>query len=149
MSRKKTNNAVIRTCVICREKFIKSSLLRFIVTEDVIFDLNQNIPGRGCYICLNDLLYDKSRKKNSFFKRSSEELICMLKNSIRGSVRKLSVNIQDNTLKSEVLDLLTKDNCEDFKFNFNKIRKSLVIKNLSVVNKADDMLSKLCKINCL
>ncbi len=41
-----------RSCVICKKKIDRSSLLKFVILkEQVIFDLRQMMSGRGFYIC--------------------------------------------------------------------------------------------------
>jgi predicted RNA-binding protein YlxR (DUF448 family) len=41
----------VRTCVGCRERAAKSSLLRLVVTgDDVIPDPQARLPGRGAYL---------------------------------------------------------------------------------------------------
>lgn len=141
MSQKK-NNPVIRTCVICREKFLKSELLRFMISDQMVFDVNQNMPGRGYYLCWDDLLNIKGVKRNPIFKSKSAELLDMVKAKFKKKIFQLCLSLDDQILKSEVLDLLE----GDFKLNFEKVRKSLVVNDLSIVKKIDDMLLKLNKI---
>ena len=41
-----------RTCVICRSKWNKSELLRFVILcNEPVFDLAGKLPGRGLYVC--------------------------------------------------------------------------------------------------
>jgi hypothetical protein len=51
MSSKK-KHVPIRTCVICRQKFDKRRLIRFVSTSDGVFlDKTAKQDGRGAYIC--------------------------------------------------------------------------------------------------
>ncbi|HEX4833121.1 MAG TPA: YlxR family protein [Trebonia sp.] len=41
----------VRTCVGCRERAVKSSLLRLVVSgDDVVPDRQARLPGRGAYL---------------------------------------------------------------------------------------------------
>jgi uncharacterized protein len=41
-----------RSCVICKKKVDRSSLLKFVILfEKIIFDINMQMPGRGYYVC--------------------------------------------------------------------------------------------------
>ncbi|MDR0459689.1 MAG: YlxR family protein [Coriobacteriales bacterium] len=48
-----TSKTPIRTCVACRQKAAKSTLLRIVRLADrsVGFDGSGNLPGRGAYLC--------------------------------------------------------------------------------------------------
>ena len=61
------NSKETRTCIGCRNKFNKNSLIRIVRTNnnDVIVDFKKTIEGRGAYICENIKCFDnmvKSRK---------------------------------------------------------------------------------------
>ena len=44
----------IRTCVVCRKKAEKSSLLRINYKDSILsLDKKGNVPGRGAYVCPN------------------------------------------------------------------------------------------------
>ena len=42
----------MRTCIACREKKLKSDLIRLVPCKDrVVVDREKKLPGRGAYIC--------------------------------------------------------------------------------------------------
>jgi predicted RNA-binding protein YlxR (DUF448 family) len=53
----------IRTCVACGQRDEKHNLLR--ITESLELDFAQKVPGRGAYVCKNDLCVEKLHKKNT------------------------------------------------------------------------------------
>ena len=55
----------IRTCIVCRKKFNKSSLLRLNYKNNILsFDKKGNISGRGAYVCNNISCIEKLTIKN-------------------------------------------------------------------------------------
>ena len=58
-----------RTCVICRKKLVKTDLLRFaILDREAVFDMENQFPDRGYYVCNNNdclLEIDKWLKKKN------------------------------------------------------------------------------------
>ncbi len=59
----KTGHIPWRSCVICREGKNKKELIRFILLEkDIIFDLNQDLTGRGYYVCDQNTCLGKVNK---------------------------------------------------------------------------------------
>ena len=61
--RSKTGHIPWRTCVICREGKGKKGLIRFILLgKDIIFDFNQDLPGRGYYVCDQNTCLGKVNK---------------------------------------------------------------------------------------
>jgi|WetSurMetagenome_2_1015567.scaffolds.fasta_scaffold229311_2 uncharacterized protein len=68
-----------RSCVICKKKIDRSSLLKFVIlSEQVIFDIKSQMMGRGYYIC------------NDFDNRCLEHLDKWLEKSLK---KKFSKNI--------------------------------------------------------
>ncbi len=64
------NSKETRTCISCRKKDNKRNLLRIVKTRklEVVIDKEQNLEGRGAYICkdekcLNKLIKDKKLSK--------------------------------------------------------------------------------------
>lgn len=49
---------VIRTCVVCRKKFPKESLMRVVRDRqgNIAFDKKHRLEGRGAYICSEECL---------------------------------------------------------------------------------------------
>lgn len=72
-----------RMCVVCRNRFDKSSLTRFAVRDGkVVVDKNGNADGRGAYVCDNpDCMLNLVRKKtlSRVFRRdvSQQEYECI------------------------------------------------------------------------
>ncbi len=57
----------VRTCISCGTKFGISRLMRFAVNQEgVQFDLERVLPGRGAYVCKNDMCLKKAFAKNLF-----------------------------------------------------------------------------------
>ena len=50
---KKKSHVPIRTCIVCRQKKVKSELIRLIIDDDnkLIADMKGRLKGRGAYIC--------------------------------------------------------------------------------------------------
>jgi len=62
-------NDPVRSCVICRQRFAKKDLSRFVVGKEasdneLISDSKKTMPGRGYYVCESDKCQDKFK----FFK---------------------------------------------------------------------------------
>jgi predicted RNA-binding protein YlxR (DUF448 family) len=52
MGRPKSNASPLRTCRMCRKRFAKNDLERWVLRgNDLILDIKQNEPGRGWYSC--------------------------------------------------------------------------------------------------
>ncbi|MCS7149868.1 MAG: YlxR family protein [Caldimicrobium sp.] len=52
-----------RTCVSCRKKLPKVSMIRFAKMEgQIILDETQRLPGRGAYLCRDCFSILKSKK---------------------------------------------------------------------------------------
>jgi len=58
----------IRTCIGCRRKDSKSSLVRFVLARDreIRLDARQILPGRGAYLCRNMACFEKAWKRKAF-----------------------------------------------------------------------------------
>jgi len=73
----KQQKEVIRTCIVCRQKRCKNSLIRIVEDNgNVIIDENQKLNSRGTYLCPADDCIDKlkkSRALNRAFKHNIEE----------------------------------------------------------------------------
>jgi len=60
----------IRTCIFCRDRFEKHTLLRFVRKDKVIyFDKRYRLEGRGFYICQKEECLRKALDKKTFEKR--------------------------------------------------------------------------------
>ena len=58
---------VMRTCVGCKERTVKSSLLRFVAVGDVIQpDPQARLPGRGAYLHPSLACFELARRRRAF-----------------------------------------------------------------------------------
>jgi uncharacterized protein len=58
---------VMRTCVGCKERTAKSSLLRFVAVGDVIQpDPQARLPGRGAYLHPSLACFELARRRRAF-----------------------------------------------------------------------------------
>ena len=58
---------VMRTCVGCKERAVKTSLLRLVATGDVIQpDPRARLPGRGAYLHPSPACLDLARRRRTF-----------------------------------------------------------------------------------
>jgi uncharacterized protein len=58
---------VVRTCVGCKERAVKSSLLRFVAVGDVIQpDPQARLPGRGAYLHPSLACFELARRRRAF-----------------------------------------------------------------------------------
>ncbi|MCL6532460.1 MAG: YlxR family protein [Armatimonadetes bacterium] len=58
----------IRRCAACMRTAPKSHLLRFVrlpQTQQVVFDSQQNLPGRGAYLCPQKACLQRALKRNA------------------------------------------------------------------------------------
>ena len=55
----------LRTCIVTKQKLPKKELLRLVLeNNEVVIDLKQNKPGRGCYILPKIEILEEAFKKN-------------------------------------------------------------------------------------
>lgn len=58
-----------RMCVVCRKKYEKQSLKRFVLTDEGIFhDPTGKQDGRGAYVCMNPSCQQKITTTNTLGK---------------------------------------------------------------------------------
>jgi len=58
---------VVRTCVGCKERAVKSSLLRFVAVGDAIQpDPQARLPGRGAYLHPSLACFELARRRRAF-----------------------------------------------------------------------------------
>lgn len=59
---------VIRTCIGCRAKGVKSELVRFVRGDDgaLVWDAAQRLPGRGAYLHPLQKCWDAAHKRRAF-----------------------------------------------------------------------------------
>lgn len=79
----------IRTCIVKKERFKKEELIRFVLDEsnNVLLDINKNLPGRGVYVH-NDSstikkLIDKKLLNKAFKTNVDEAFYQMLKEKFK------------------------------------------------------------------
>ena len=64
--------------MVCRSSHEKKEMLRFVKNKrgEILFDNNQNLEGRGCYVCKNNECLSKLKKTralNRAFKTNVSE----------------------------------------------------------------------------
>ena len=60
-------NFPVRTCVGCKERAAKSSLLRLVAAgNDIVPDPQARQPGRGAYLHPSQACLDKARRRRAF-----------------------------------------------------------------------------------
>lgn len=78
----------IRTCIACRNKFVKDNLIKVISKEGIaVIDDKQKLSKRGIYLCKNKECIDKVLNNKKIFKNlklqidevSFKELLISLK----------------------------------------------------------------------
>ena len=68
------NKKNTRTCIVCKLKYEKIKLYRFVKTDNkIIFDKNQTLNSRGLYICSNKCLDQAIERKVFRIKLNQEE----------------------------------------------------------------------------
>lgn len=65
-----TRNIPIRTCIGCRRKDAKTSLIRLALDADgrLQIDFRQKMPGRGAYLCRDMACLEKAWKRKAFMR---------------------------------------------------------------------------------
>ena len=59
------NHSMIRKCIACGTRKSKVELLRLVKNKDqILVDPRGNLPGRGAYICPDELCIDKAQENN-------------------------------------------------------------------------------------
>jgi uncharacterized protein len=63
-------------CIICRKRFPKPQLLRFIRDPQLgpVADARQRMPGRGFYVCNNSMCLEKMTSTRKRRKRCKGEM---------------------------------------------------------------------------
>ena len=62
-----TGMPAVRTCVGCKERAVKSSLLRLVAVGDVIQpDPRARLPGRGAYLHPSLACFELARRRRAF-----------------------------------------------------------------------------------
>lgn len=86
----KNKKIPMRSCVVTREKFPKSELLRIVRTTDgnVIADISGKVNGRGAYIKRDIIVLDKA-KKSKILERQLETTIS---DDVYDEIRKIIEN---------------------------------------------------------
>ncbi len=70
----KNKHIPIRMCVVCKERFPKNELKKFVLTDKgILFDYYQKLPGRGFYLC-NKKDCERIFLKSKFQKRLKQKL---------------------------------------------------------------------------
>lgn len=80
--------SVLRICIACRKSYEAESLLRFVVSPqlELVFDAKGFAPGRGAYVCANEVCFQNAVKKRAF-NRSFKGSILVDYENLKASVR--------------------------------------------------------------
>ena len=79
------NSKETRTCISCKNKYHKHSLIRIIIKDhNVRIDLNQKAEGRGAYICKKEECLNKALKNKALKLNIDEENLNILRGVILG-----------------------------------------------------------------
>jgi len=64
----KASKVPVRTCIGCKKRKKKSSLVRFVYRPGmgIVLDERKRLPGRGAYVCPELECLDKAWKKKAF-----------------------------------------------------------------------------------
>lgn len=76
----------IRTCIACRKKAEKNSLLRIVKQKNTLIpDFTGNMPGRGAYVCKNKACLERISLKslNHAFKTNLDKKSISIKDLLR------------------------------------------------------------------
>lgn len=92
---KKEKKQPMRSCVVCREKFIKRDLLRIVRGTDgkIRLDPTGKLPGRGAYICRNPQCLEKFLKRPSLERVFKQQIPKEDIETIRAEVRSLQAKL--------------------------------------------------------
>ena len=79
----------MRTCLLCRNEFLKAALLRIVKFEnEIAIDKSQKKNGRGAYICKECISSDNLLKKRvldrAFKQKVPDEIYDLLKENVNG-----------------------------------------------------------------
>lgn len=89
----------MRSCVVCREKFIKRDLLRIVRSADgkIQIDPTGKLPGRGAYICKNPACLEKFLSRPSLERVFKQQIPKEDIETIRSEVRQLQAELNTGT----------------------------------------------------
>ena len=82
------NSKETRTCIGCRKKGNKYSLIRIANSKEngLVIDLNQKAQGRGAYICNNINCLDKAIKSKRIDRKLETNISEEIYNKLRGVI---------------------------------------------------------------
>ncbi|RUM41611.1 MAG: DUF448 domain-containing protein [Desulfocapsa sp.] len=63
----------LRTCIVCRKRFVKQELMRYVwdvESAEVVVDCKQVMAGRGAYCCPDDSCKVQFLKRTKGLKRA-------------------------------------------------------------------------------
>ncbi len=78
-----------RTCIGCRSRMPKRSLLRFTADNDgnLVFDEFGNLPGRGAYVCPDPDCWSKVKVQKTFSRALRTEIRFIDWNAVAETVK--------------------------------------------------------------
>ncbi len=82
------NSKETRTCISCRKKDNKHNLIRIVNSkvDGIIADVEQNLEGRGAYICKDEQCFNKLKKTKNLSRALRVNIDEEKYNEIRGVV---------------------------------------------------------------
>lgn len=86
-----------RKCICCGSFFPKEQMLRLARTKagEVLIDIDNNISGRGCYICFSCNDISKFKKRNIISKSLKTNVDIKFYNEIEEYLKNLSIKIKE------------------------------------------------------
>lgn len=138
---KKSKN--IRTCIVCKRKFEKKELLRFVREGNIVkADIMHQMPGRGFYICYDELLRIKDSTIKKITGVGKGDLSSYLYEEIKKRIFSRLSSL-DKKLRDKCFELFLND-----KSNFLACLVDIENKHVNVKD-IETMLNRLNKINQL
>lgn len=139
--RKKSKN--IRTCIVCKYKYEKKELLRFVREDNIVkVDVAHNLPGRGFYICYDELLRIKDSTLKKITGIEKDAFLSYLYEEIEKIIFS-NLSSLDKKLKDKCFELFLKDKNGFLAYLIEMENKHINVKNI------DLMLRRLNKIKQL
>lgn len=91
MARKGISEAPQRSCLGCRVSKDQDFLIRFVLSHEneVLPDLDNRLPGRGAYTCLNEECLVKAVKQNQFKRSFKQDVKVMAPEALVRHTREL------------------------------------------------------------
>ena len=120
-----------RRCLITGDTIEKTALIRFVVSpeDNIVADINQNLPGKGYWVTANRKIILKAINKNIFFKATKRKI----------NVHQSVLDIIETQLKQKLINQISL--CRKAGkaiFGFDKIKASIPKNNIGLLIQAID-----------